>query len=54
VKGQTEAFIKQTADRTEMPAVLMHDGDTKFSKEFVAVMKATDIRTNALPMASPI
>lgn len=53
VKGQAEAFIEQTADRTEKPAIVMHDRDTKFTKEFVAVLKAKGIRTNALPVASP-
>lgn len=53
VKRQTEAFIEQTADRTEMPAVVMHDRDTKFTQEFVTVLKAKGIRTNALPVASP-
>ena len=31
----------------------MHDRDTKFTKEFVATLKAKVIRTNALPVASP-
>lgn len=31
----------------------MHDRDTKFTKEFVAVLKEKGIRTNALPVASP-
>ena len=31
----------------------MHDRDTKFTKEFVATLKAKGIRTNALPVASP-
>ena len=53
VKGQTEAFIEQTADRTEKPAVVMHNRDTKFTKDFVALLKAKGIRTNALPVASP-
>ncbi len=53
VKGQTEAFIEQTADRTEKPAIVMHDRDTKFTKEFVEVLKGKGIRTNALPVASP-
>jgi putative transposase len=39
VKRQTEAFIEQTADRTEKPSIVMHDRDTKFTKEFVAVLK---------------
>ena len=50
---QTDAFIEQTASRTEKPSILMHDRDTKFTKEFVATLKAKGIRTNALPVASP-
>lgn len=53
VKRQTEAFIEQTANRAEKPSIVMHDRDTKFTKEFVAALKAKGIRTNALPIASP-
>ncbi len=53
VKQQTERFIEQTSNRTEKPAIVMHDRDTKFTKEFVATLKAKKIRTNALPVASP-
>ena len=53
VVKQTEAFIEQMAGRKEKPSILMHDRDTKFTKEFVATLKAKDIRTNALPVASP-
>lgn len=53
VKRQTEAFIEQTANRPEKPSIVMHDRDTKFTKEFVAALKAKGIRTNALPVASP-
>ena len=53
VVNQTEAFIEQTANRTEKPSIVTHDRDTKFTKEFVATLKAKDIRTNALPVASP-
>jgi putative transposase len=53
VKQQTEWFIEQTANRTEKPSIVMHDRDTKFTKEFVATLKAKKIRTNALPVASP-
>lgn len=53
VVKQTEAFIEQTADRKEKPDIVMHDRDTKFTKEFVATLKAIGIRTNALPVASP-
>ena len=50
---QTNAFIEQTADRKEKPSILMHDRDMKFTKEFVAMLKTKDIKTNALPVASP-
>jgi putative transposase len=53
VVQQTEAFIEQTAGRAERPSIVMHDRDTKFTKEFVATLKASGIRTNALPVASP-
>ncbi len=53
VKGQTAAFIEQTAHRIEKPSIVMHDRDTKFTKEFVAILKDNGIRTNALPVASP-
>lgn len=53
VKKQTEMFIEKTTDRTEKPSIVMHDRDTKFTKEFVATLKAKGIRTNALPVASP-
>lgn len=53
VKKQTDLFIEQTANRTEKPSIVLHDRDTKFTKEFVATLKAKGIRTNALPVASP-
>ncbi len=53
VVQQTDAFIAKTADRSEKPSIVMHDRDTKFTKEFVAALKAKGIRTNALPVASP-
>ncbi|MDZ4688073.1 MAG: restriction endonuclease subunit S [Planctomycetaceae bacterium] len=53
VKQQTERFIEQTGNRTEKPSIVIHDRDTKFTKEFVATLKAKGIRTNALPVASP-
>jgi len=53
VVQQTEAFIAKTAERTEKPSIVMHDRDTKFTKEFVAALKTKGIRTNALPVASP-
>ena len=53
VKQQTEAFIEKTADRTEKPDIIMHDRDTKFTKEFVETLTSKGMRTNALPVASP-
>lgn len=53
VTEQTAAFIEQTAAREEKPAIVMHDRDTKFTKEFVAKLQEKGIRTNALPVASP-
>ncbi len=53
VKQQTEAFIEKTANRTEKPDIIMHDRDTKFSKEFVETLTSKGMRTNALPVASP-
>ncbi len=53
VKKQTEMFIERTKDRKEKPDIVIHDRDTKFTKEFVATLKAKGIRTNALPVASP-
>jgi len=49
VVRQAEAFIDRTANRDEKPAIVMHDLDAKFSKEFVAKVKAHGIRNNALP-----
>src|SRR5664279_5611424 len=36
VKKQTEMFIERTKDRKDKPDIVMHDRDTKFTKEFVA------------------
>ena len=53
VVNQTDAFIEQTAGRAEKPLIVMHDRDTKFTKEFVATLRKRGISTNALPVASP-
>jgi len=53
VKQQTEMFLNETAGRTEKPAIVMHDRDTKFTTEFVAALEARSVRANALPKASP-
>lgn len=38
MKGQTEAFIEQTASRTDKPSIVMHNRHTKFTKEFVTAL----------------
>ena len=53
VVEQTKEFIDQTANRVHKPSIVMHDRDTKFTKEFTATLKGKDIRTNVLPIASP-
>lgn len=54
VCGQTQRFIDSTANRGEKkPDIIMHDRDSKFSKEFVATVKKNGMRTNALPKGSP-
>ena len=53
VVEQTEAFLADNAKRDVKPEIVMHDRDTKFTKEFVAKLKDNDVRTNALPKASP-
>ena len=53
VEKQTELFIEQTAQRASKPDIVMHDLDTKFTKEFTAKLVNKGIRTNPLPKASP-
>lgn len=53
VVEQTESFLDQTKNREHKPSILMHDRDTKFTKEFTATLKAEGVRTNVLPIASP-
>jgi putative transposase len=53
VKKQTEMFIERTKDRKEKSDIVIHDRGTKFTKEFVAPLKAKVIQTNALPVAPP-
>jgi len=51
---QTQKFIDSTANRAEKkPDIIMHDRDTKFSKEWVETVKKNGMRTNALPITSP-
>ena len=53
VEEQAEWFVEQTAGRDDKPSIVMHDKDTKFTKEFTAKLKAHGVRTNSLPKASP-
>ena len=53
VTDQTNVFLEETCGREQKPSILMHDLDTKFSKEFVAAVHDRGVRTNALPKASP-
>uniref|UniRef100_A0A7C2PHC1 Transposase n=1 Tax=Schlesneria paludicola TaxID=360056 RepID=A0A7C2PHC1_9PLAN len=53
VVRQTTAFIERTGDRPEKPAVVMHDRDTKFSRQFVRALAKRGIQSNPLPAASP-
>ncbi len=50
---QSESFLNQTVQRDEKPAVVIHDQDTKFTKEFVKALELKDVQHNALPKASP-
>ena len=53
VVEQTKEFLDQTVNRKQKPSIVMHDRDTKFTKEFKATLKAKDVRTNVFPVASP-
>ncbi len=53
VVEQTKEFLDQTMKREEKPSIVMHDRDTKFTKEFTTSLKDAGVRTNVLPIASP-
>ncbi len=53
VAKQADLFVDQTAGREEKPDIVMHDKDTKFTKEFTAKLTSRGLRTNSLPKASP-
>ena len=53
VVKQADRFVDHTASREKKPDIIMHDRDTKFTKEFTARLKERGLRTNALPKASP-
>ena len=50
---QAEAFADQTANREQNPSIVMHNRDSKFSKEFKQKLEDSGIRTNRPPKASP-
>ena len=51
---QTQAFLDSKANRgAKKPTVILHDRDTKFSKEFVDTLKSNNVKSNALPVKSP-
>ena len=53
VTKQADLFLDQTAGREKKPDIIMHDRDTKFTKEFTAALKDRGLRTNPLPRRSP-
>lgn len=53
VVQQTEMFLEETRGREKKPDIVMHDMDSKFTKEFVAKLEENGVRTNMLPKASP-
>lgn len=53
VVEQTERFLEDTATREKTPEIVMHDRDTKFTKEFLATLDSRGVRSNALPKGSP-
>ena len=53
VEKQADLFVDQTAGRDEKPSIVMHDKDTKFTREFTDKLRSRGVRTNSLPKASP-
>ncbi|MCA9043835.1 MAG: DDE-type integrase/transposase/recombinase [Planctomycetaceae bacterium] len=53
VTEQAERFLSETKGREQSPVIVMHDRDTKFTKEFAEALQSQGVRTNALPKASP-
>ncbi len=47
VTKQADLFVDQTAGRDKPPSIVMHDKDTKFSKDFTDKLKERDVRTNS-------
>jgi putative transposase len=53
VTEQAERFVSDTSGREHSPALVMHDRDTKFTKEFTEALNRQGVGTNPLPKASP-
>lgn len=53
VVEQTEMFLEDTGSREKTPEIVIHDMDTKFTREFKDTLTARGVRTNQLPKASP-
>ena len=53
VSQQATAFIEATASRTSKPSIVLHDRDTKFTRQFKDTLKNAQVRPSALPKASP-
>lgn len=53
VTEQAERFVAETSGREYCPALVMHDRDTKFTKEFTEALNSQGVGTNPLPKASP-
>ena len=53
VVEQTKEFLDQTTGRDVKPSIVLHDRDTKFTKDFTATLKDKGVRTNVLPVAAP-
>ena len=53
VSQQAETFVEETSNREQKPVILLHDRDTKFSREFVEKLKSHGVKANPLPPKSP-
>jgi len=50
---QATAFIDATASRSTKPSIVLHDRDTKFTRQFKDTLKNGHVRPTALPKVSP-
>ena len=55
VEKQADWFVDQTAGRDDKPSIVMHDKDTKFTKEFTAKLKERGLRyTDDRDLPAPV